>query len=134
MALLEATGIRVFNHIAPHGARPNGSGNNIFTCFVSGNFSGTYVQNDNAQFTGIGGASGTIASQLHNGKTITLLDACFAAPGDEAGTKIGAKTVAVSTADITCELTGSDMTTEHAGAALGTMTEPIVLCVTYVES
>jgi hypothetical protein len=126
--------MNAWGHIAPHGARPNGSGNNIFGCFVRGYFSGTYVQSDNAQFTGVGGASGTIATSLKNGKTITLLDACFAAPGDEAGTKIGAKTVAISTNDITCELTGSNMTTEHAGAALGTMNEPIVLFVTYVES
>ena len=134
MATLVASSVSVYDHKAPHGARVNGSGNNIFDCYVSGMFSGTYVQNDNAQFTGVGGASGAIASSRRDGKTVTLLDACFCAPGDEAGTKLGAKTVAVSTADITCELTGSDMSTEHTGAALGTMTEPVVLRVSYVLS
>jgi len=134
MATLAASSMQAFGHTAVSGPRSNASGNNVFVCYVSGFFSGTYVQADNAQFTGVGGASGVIAASRRDNKTVTLLDAMFAAPGDEAGTKLGAKTVAVSTADITCELTGGDLTTEHAGAALGTVGEPVVLAVSYVLS
>jgi hypothetical protein len=128
MALLEATRLSVYNHSAPYGIRMDSGDKKHFTCLVSGYFSGTYVQNDNARFTAVTTA---IADSLRNGATIALLGACFAEQGDEAGTAIGAKTVAVSGANITMELTGADMSTEHAGAALGTMNEPIALCVTY---
>lgn len=134
MATLSASGMQVYGHTAPHGHRTNGSNNPIFFCFVSGYFSGTYAQADNAIFTGLGGASGAIATSRRDDKTVTLLDACFVAPGDESGTELGAKTVAVSTADVTCELTGSDMSTEHANAALSTVTEPVVIGVSYVLS
>lgn len=136
MAEVAIGNMQAWGHTAPHGLRTNGSGNPIYHCYVSGYPSGTYVQNDNARFTGVGGASGVIATSRRDNKTVTLLASgvAFVAPGDEAGTEIGVKTLAVSTADITCELTGSDMSTEHAGAALGTITEPVVISCTYVLS
>ena len=45
--------------------------------------------------------------------------------------QIGAKTLAISTSTITMELTGGDLTTEHAGAALGTVGKPIGLRVCF---
>jgi hypothetical protein len=131
MALLEASNMTVHGHTSVTGIRVDSSGNKVFGCYVGGYFSGTYVQADNAQFTAVTTA---IASSLRSNATITLLSACFAQMGSENGTQIGVKTVAVSSANITCELTGADLTTEHAGAALSTMTEPIYIYVTYKSS
>ena len=113
-----------------HRSRPdyNGSGAQVMSCFVDVMWTGTYVQADNVDVLSVDAA---IQASLRDGKTVTLLDAAFAYPGDEAGTVIGAKTVAVSTSDITAELTGSDLTTEHTGAALGTMAASIGLFVSF---
>jgi hypothetical protein len=94
-------------------------------------FTGTYVQGENAEVLAITTA---ISAKLHNGgKTIALVPGSvgLAAPGDEAGTAIGAKTIAVSGTGITCELTTGDLSTEHAGAALGAMGHGICFHVTY---
>lgn len=131
MATLVASNVTVHGHTSVTGIRVDSSGNKVFGCYVGGYFSGTYVQADNAQFTAVQTA---IASSLRSNATITLLDAAFAQMGSENGTAIGAKTVAVSTNDITLELTGADLTTEHAGATLSTMVEPIYLYVTYKSS
>lgn len=128
MALVEGSNMTVFDHSANGAMAKDSSGNVFFTCKVSAYFTGTYVQGDNAQLTSVHTA---IANSLRSDRAITLVDAGFARPGLEAGTAIGAKTVAVSTNDITLELTGADMSTEHAGAALGTMTEPVCFWVTY---
>lgn len=136
MAEVAIGNMQAWGHTAPHGLRTNGSGNPVYHCYVSGYPAGTYVQNDNARFTGVGGASGVIATSRRDGKTVTLLAAglAFVAPGDEAGTEFGVKTLAVSTNDITCEVTGSDLATEHAGAAFGAINEPVVISCTYVLS
>lgn len=131
MATLSASSMTVSGHTTVTGIRVDSSNNKVFGCYVGGYFSGTYVQNDNAQFAAVDTA---IGASLRSNATITLLDACFAQMGSENGTAIGAKTVVVSGSNITCELTGADMTTEHTGAALSTMTEPIYLYVTYKSS
>lgn len=131
MATLSGSDVSVWGFTTPGGPRANGSGNLVYNCYVAAYFSGTYVQGDNAHIQNVHTA---IAGSLRDGSTITLVDAAFAGPGNEAGTVIGAKTVAVSTNDITMELTGSDLSTEHAGAALGAMTEPIAIFVSYVKS
>lgn len=100
----------------------------VISCYVSASFSGTYAQADNAQLLLVPDA---IEAHWRKGKTITLLDAGFAAPGDEADVPIGAKTVAVSGSTITMELTGGDLTTEHAGAVLGIMNRDVALFVTF---
>ena len=131
MALLEASSLTVSGHTTITGIRVDSTNRKLFTCHVGGYFSGSYVQGDNAQFTAV---STAIASSLRSNATITLIDASFGQMGDENGTPIGAKTVAVSGANITCELTTDDMSTEHATAALSTMLEPIYLNVTYASS
>jgi len=131
MAVVSASNMTVHGHTTVTGIRVDSSGNKVFGCYVSGYPTGTYVQADNAIFSAV---PTVIGASLRSNATITLLSACFAQMGSENGTAIGAKTVAVSGADITCELTGADMTTEHAGALLATMLEPIVLYVTYKSS
>lgn len=128
MAVVTGSNMTVFDHSANGALAKDSSGNVFFTCKVSAYFTGTYAQADNAQLTGV---HTVIADSLRSDRAITLVDAGFARPGLEAGTGIGATTVAVSTNDITLVLTGADMTTEHASAALGTMTEPVCFWVTY---
>lgn len=131
MAVVAGTITNVFGHTTPGGPKVNGSGNAVLTCVIAATFTGTYAQSDNAQISAVPTA---IQDSRRDGKTVTILQSCMEFPGDEAGTIIGAKTVAVSTNDITLELTGSDLTTEHSGAALGTMTSPIGFRVLYVLS
>jgi hypothetical protein len=100
----------------------------FMTCFVSASFSGTYAQADNAQLLLVPDA---IESRWRKGVTITLLDAGFAAPGDEADVPLGANTVAVSGSTITFQLTGGDLVTEHANAALGTMSRDVAFFVAF---
>lgn len=128
MAVVNGSNVSVFGHTAPHGIRKDSSGNLYYGCYVSANFTGTYAQADNAQIQNVHTA---IAGSLRSNRTITLIDAAFAAPGNEAGAFLGAKTVAISTNDITFELTSGETTTEHANAAVGAMTEPLVLFVSY---
>ena len=128
MAVLTGTIQDVALVDTPCGPAKDSSGNEIFNALVTFTITGTYVQNDNAQLTSV---PTTMATRLAWGKTITLLDVMFAAPGDEAGTPIGAKTLAISTSTITMELMGGDLTTEHAGAALGTVGKPIGLRVCF---
>jgi hypothetical protein len=100
----------------------------VISCYVSASFTGTYAQADNADLLLVPDA---IESHWRKGKTITLLDAGFAAPGDEADVPVGAKTVAVSGTTVTLELTGGDLVTEHANAALGTMQRDVAFYVAF---
>lgn len=131
MATLEGSLAQVHGHTTVIGPRRIASNLAVYGCYVGFYIAGTYVQNDNATLLAV---PTIIANSARHGGTVALLDACFAAPGNEAGTPIGAKTVAVSGANITFELTGSDMTTEHAGAVLGALSEPIYLYVTYTST
>lgn len=131
MATVAGTIQNVFGFTTPAGPKVNGSGNAIQSCFITATFSGTYAQADNAQIAAVGAG---IAAVRRDGKTVTLVQACLAFPGDEAGSIVGAKTVAVSTDALTMELTTSDLSTEHSGAALGTFNAPIGFFVTYTLS
>lgn len=131
MATLSGTVVAVDEFTTTVGPVKIGSNKTVYNCKVAFTITGTYVQAENAQLLAVPTA---INAFTRKGDTIVLLDAAFSAPGDEAGTAIGAKTVAVSTNDITFELTGSDMTTEHAGALLGTITRPITLFVSYTTT
>ncbi len=128
MATLAGTIVSVSNAQCPAGSVFDSSKNQVYTVFIGFTITGTYVQNDNAQLLLVPTA---IESAMKWGRSVTMLDAMFAAPGDENGTPIGAKTVAVSSTSITFELTGGDLTTEHAGAALATVGRPIFLAVTF---
>lgn len=128
MAVVSGTVQNVHGHTAAGGPKFNGSGVLLLTCVVTATFTGTYAQADNAQISAVKTA---IQNSRNDGRTVTLLQAMMEHPGMEGTTPIGAKTVAVSTADLTMELTTSDMSTEHAGAALSTMTAPIGFRVLY---
>jgi hypothetical protein len=128
MATLDGTIVSVSNVTCPAGSVFDTSKNQVYTAFIGFTITGTYVQNDNAQILTVPAA---MEALLKWGRSITLLDAMFAAPGDENGTPIGMKTVAVSSTTITFELTGGDLTTEHTAAALATVGRPIFVAVTF---
>ena len=130
MAVVSGSNISVFAHTAPSGPRFDSSNKSVFNCYIACEFTGTYAQGDNAAVAAVTTA---IADSLRSGETIALLDAAFAAPGMESTTAIGAKTVAVSGTGLTMELTGADMSTEHANAALATFTRPMMFFVTYTR-
>lgn len=109
------------------GARFTAGGAAVDTCVVAVAFSGSYVQGDNAQVLNIAPA---IQNSRRQG-TVTILQAMMEYPGLEEGVVIGAKSVAVSGAGITCELTSGDLTTEHDTAALANMASPIGFRVLY---
>lgn len=129
MATLSGTITSVANFDTPSGPLADSSGNQVWNAMLHFTISGTYVQADDAQLTGVPAA---IRSRMANGKTPTLLSAMFAAPGDEAGTPIGAgPVITVSGTSLTFPLTGGDLSTEHAGAVLGTLGKPIALRVCF---
>ena len=130
MATLHGTVNNVWGFTVPLGPAKTSDSppQEVISCYIGVSFSGTYNQTDNADVLLVPDA---IEARWRKGKTITLLDACFAAPGDEADVPIGAKGVAISTTTITMELTGGDLTTEHAATALGAMAQDIALYVTF---
>ena len=128
MATLSGTITSVALIDTPSGSVIDSSGNLVQNAVIHFTISGTYVQADDAQLTGVPAAMRT---RMAGGKTPTLLDAMFCAPGDEAGTPIGCSSVAVSGTTIGFALTGGDLSTEHAGATLGTVGKPIALRVCY---
>ena len=131
MAVLTATNVQVFEHSTSTGKMVDSSGKEIWMAKFTCEFSGTYAQGDNAAVSAL---TTTIASSLKSGDTIALLDAMFVQAGIEGtSTAIGAKTVAVSGTGLTLELTGADMSTEHANAALGTIVRPLAFSVTYTR-
>jgi hypothetical protein len=131
MTVATGTITNVFGFTTPLGPKKNAAGASIVGCYVTATFSGTYAQGDDAQLTTVGA---TIASFAKDGKTYNALQACFVAPGDEAGTPLGAGACTVSSNTITFPLTGSDMTTEHANAALGSLNHGVCFFVTCAAS
>lgn len=127
MAVVDGTITGVSLYETPGGPAENGTGVEVQSCVITATFSGTYAS-ENAEILAVPTA---IQNSRRDGKTVTLLQAMMEFPGDEAGTVIGAKSVAVSTADLTMDLTQSNLTSEHAGALLGTMTKPIGFRVLY---
>jgi hypothetical protein len=92
---------------------------------------GTYAQADDANFV----PATVIQDERRNGKTVTILSACAAAPGDENGTVIGAGACTVAAGTVTCPLTQADLTTERANGAMNaTWNKPITFNVTFTES
>lgn len=128
MATLHGTITGVHGIVTPAGPAMDSAGNFIEGAYLTVNWSGTYVQANDADILLVPAA---IESFLHDGRTITLLQACFAAPGNEAGTPIGCGACTISTTTISTSLTGGDLITEHAGALLGAMTAPVHVYVTY---
>lgn len=99
--------------------------------------SGTYAQADNAQLQGVGAA---IAAVERDGKTVTLRDAMcghHATKLSDTRLMMGLKTIAISTDDITFEVTESatanalEFSTELANGAVPTQDNPFELIVSY---
>jgi hypothetical protein len=110
----------------------NTAGDEIKSCFCAITFAGTYASADNASTTLTGTA---LASFIRNGKTITVVRMETAGLGDLNGTKIGSKTVAMSSQTMTCELTTGDLSTEWADGAMSTTwAEGVPFFVLYTEA
>ncbi len=131
MAAVTKLNTRVFGHTQPAGTKEFSDGKEIFFCFVSSEFTGTYASAGNANILLL---TTEIANSRRDGKTIALLSACFVAPVRENSVVVGADTVAVSTTGITCQLTQADGTTEHADGALVAFQEPVVFGITYTAA
>lgn len=101
--------------------------------------SGTYAQANNSQIQAVTTA---IQNSRRNGKTVTLVDAMVCQPAlTTDGYILGAKTLAISTADITFELTISaslntlDMSTEYGDAtAIKAQGTPMGFLVSFTEA
>ncbi len=97
--------------------------------------SGTYAQADNGILSGV---NTLIEDSRRNGKTVTLRDAMCGHPATKASdpaTILALKTVAVSTNDVTFEITDGDFTTELADAtAVPTQSRPFALLVSFTEA
>ncbi len=130
MAVVNGSNITVWNHTAPYGIRLDSSNNPVFSCYVSCQLSGTYAQADNAQMQNVHTA---ISGSRRDGKTVSLKTAECVGVGQNAGSPVAAKTVAVSTNDVTFEVTTGDFSTEFSNGAIAT-TEPIPFFVTYTLS
>lgn len=90
--------------------------------------SGTYASGDDANFS----PATAIQTAKRDGKTVTILQACFMSAGDENGAVVGADACAVSAGVITAGLTQEDLATERAdGAMSATWNRPMAFCVTY---
>jgi hypothetical protein len=128
MAVVAGTVVDVWGYTAPFGPVNTSTGTQVLGCFISATFTGTYAQADDASITSL---TTTISTRMHSGKTVVLLDACGAAPGDEAGTAIGAMGTSVSGSTLTCTLTDGTLAAEHANAALGSFNRGVCFFVMY---
>lgn len=129
MATLSGTITAVGQHATNAGPVVNGSSVAVLSCVIAATFSGTYVQADDATITAIPTA---IAASRRDGKTVSMVGFCFESPGLEGSTVIGAGLPSsLSSTAAVFPLTGSDLSTEHAGATLSTMTRPIQFRVVY---
>lgn len=102
--------------------------------------SGTYDQSANSSLVGV---AALISASRRNGKSITLVDAMpgqMARKDTNADLLMGLKTVAISGADVTFEITESatakvpDFSTELAAATIPTQSQPFGLLVAFYET
>lgn len=97
--------------------------------------SGTYAQADDSILTGI---ATLINNSRRQSATITLVDTMRGQPASKAADPtaiMSIKTVAISTNDITFEITDADYTTEYANAtALVAQDRPFSLLVAFTEA
>lgn len=132
MATVAATNFQVHGFTTPNGFQKASDGKQVVGCFVSfRTLAGTYAAADDCTLTDVGAA---IAASRRDGRTVTLLQACMAAPGKKAdGTVIGAGPVSsVASDDIVLPLLQADLSTEHANGALNDeLSEPITLFVLF---
>lgn len=130
MAVTSASSVQVHSHNTPAGPAKDSSNNEVHCCYLSFILTGTYAQADNSIISGV---PTLIQNMRRDGRAVTLLaqGLAFAAPGKEDGAIVGVKTLAVSSNDITFEVTQADLSTEHANAAFGAFDLPITIFVAY---
>lgn len=94
---------------------------------------GTYAQADNGILAGV---AALIQNSRRNGKTVTMIGvAPSQAASDLSGNYLGLKTVAISTNDVTFEITLNSPSTEYTDAtALPTISRPFGMSVSFIES
>lgn len=134
MAAVALTVGQVHGHTTPNGFVKDSSDRQILMCFVALTaVAGTYAAADDATASALNTA---IQNARRDGRTVTVRQACMAAPGKKAdGTVIGLLAATVAANVMTAALTQADLTTEHANGALNdTFLEPIVLAVCYALS
>jgi hypothetical protein len=121
---------------------PNNLQTPLQAALVLFTISGTYAQSDNSIVSAVATA---IQDSRRNGKTVTLVDAmlyqaAFDASSSTAGLLLCAKTIAISGADITFELTESatantiDVSTELSNGTIPTLGSPLGFLVTFTEA
>jgi len=96
--------------------------------------SGTYDQSANSSLVGV---PTLIQNSRRNGKTVTMIGVMpgnAAAKASAPGTIMGLKTVAISSADVTFEITDGDFTTELAAAAIPAQSRPFAILVAFTEA
>lgn len=135
MATVALTVGQVHGHTTPNGFAKGSDNLQVMGCFVSITaVAGTYAAADDATATAVNNA---IRDSRRDGRAVTLMRACMAAPGKKSdGTVIGFGSAAApgnaSSNNIVGQLTQADLATEHADGALNdTFLEPIVLFVLY---
>lgn len=126
MAVVSGTIQNIWGHTTVLGPSADSSGNPVLGCFVSATFSGTYSQSDKAAISAVATA---IQNSRRDGKTVTLIDAACASAA-VTGTTMGAKATAISTADITCDLSKTTLLVEHDAATV-INSNPIAFFVLY---
>lgn len=104
----------------------------ILSCIVTVDYpTGTYASADDSNFN----PQTAIQNSMRNGKTVTVLQACFASSGDENGSIVGAGACAVSANVVTNPLLQEDLSTEHAdGSMSATWNRPLGYCVTFRQA
>lgn len=97
--------------------------------------SGTYAQADDSILSGV---PTLIQNSRRNGKTVTMVDVMAGQPASKASDPtaiLAIKTAAISTNDITFELTDGDYSTEYADAtAIVAQNRPFGVIVAFTEA
>lgn len=130
MAVVSGT-VHTVNTIDGYG----GSVSSLQVAQVLFTVSGTYAQADNGILSGV---DALIENSRRNGKAVTLVDAMCGHPATKASDPtaiLAMKTVAVSTNDVTFEITDGDFATEFADAtAVPAQARPFALLVSFTEA
>lgn len=130
MAVVSGT-VHSVNTIEAYG----GSISNLQIAQILFTVSGTYAQADNGILENV---DFLITDSRKNGKTVTLVDAMCGHPATKVSnpaTTMALKTVAVSSDDVTFEITDGDFTTEFADAtAVAAQERPFCLLVSFTEA
>ena len=95
--------------------------------------SGTYAQADNGILTGV---ATLIQNSRRNGKTVTMRSVMAGRPAvrEDTGAELPLKTVAISTNDVTFEITTNWSTEFTDATAVPTQSRPFAIYVQYTEA